>query len=859
MRTETSPQMRLADYSPCPFAVDSVRLVFSLDADRTVVDARMAVRRTGAADAALELNGEGLKLESLAIDGKALPSNRFELSKTGLSIPDVPDRFELASRVIISPKANTALSGLYLSGGRFCTQCEAEGFRRITFWPDRPDVMARFSVRIEADRADFPILLSNGSPGEAGTLPKGRHFAEWDDPHPKPSYLFALCAGDYDVLRDSFNTMDGREVGLAIHVDKGDGPRAAYAMDALKRSMKWDEQVFGRAYDLDVFNIVAVRDFNFGAMENKGLNIFNSAYILADAETATDADFEAIESVVAHEYFHNWTGNRITCRDWFQLCLKEGLTVFRDQEFSSDMRSRAVQRIKDVIRLRARQFPEDSGPLAHPVRPEELGSIDNLYTATVYEKGAELIRVLKNLIGDDAFARGMDLYFERHDGEAVTIEDFYACFAETSGHDLSGMLDWYAQPGTPEVKVDFDPAGGELRLAQRVPGNALARPVPIPLDFAVLDRHSGKTLADHGSASAPLLDTRSLRIRLPEDLPADALLSFNRGFAAPIRISRDQTLEDEIALVARDADPFNQWNDAQRLMRHAINQLVDTGADAPDPAIIEAVRAAAEQRSDDPALAALILRLPTVAEIFIDRDPADAQAIDAARRKVKAALADAMAPLIDETLEQDEPRPFRPDAAQAGVRALRGAAMSLLSARRDDGAADRLTGRFEAAASMTESLAALHALVDLGEDVAKGPLRAFETRWADSPNVLDKWFAAQALAGGEGAVDRVAALTRHPKFDLRTPNRVRSVLAAFAMQNLPAFHRADGAGHRLLAGMVREIDVLNPALAARLLTAFEQWTRLAGPARTSARDTLEDLARAKLSRNASDIVSRALG
>jgi aminopeptidase N len=859
MRTETAPQMRLADYRPYPFAVDTVRLVFSLDPERTIVEARMAIRRTGAPDAPLLLNGEGLKLEAIAIDGKPLGASRFELSETGLAIADVPDRFELSTKVTISPKANTALSGLYISGGRYCSQCEAEGFRRITFWPDRPDVMSRFSVRIEADKADCPILLSNGSPGETGPLPKGRHFAEWDDPHPKPSYLFALCAGDYDVLHDSFTTMEDREVGLAIYVDKGDGPRAAYAMDALKRSMKWDEEVFGRAYDLDVFNIVAVRDFNFGAMENKGLNIFNSAYILADAETATDADFEAIESVVAHEYFHNWTGNRITCRDWFQLCLKEGLTVFRDQEFSSDMRSRAVQRIKDVIRLRARQFPEDSGPLAHPVRPVELGSIDNLYTATVYEKGAELIRVLKNLIGDEAFARGMDLYFDRHDGEAVTIEDFYACFAETSGQDLSGMLDWYAQPGTPEVKVDFDPAGGELRLSQSVPGNSQARALPIPLDFAVIDRKSGATLADQESASARLLDGRSLRIRLPEGLPDDALLSFNRGFAAPVRVRREQSLADEIALVERDADPFNQWNDAQRLMRHAIHGLIGSGEVEPDPAVIEAVRAAAERNLTDPALAALILRLPTVAELFLDRDPADAQAIDTARRRVKAALASAVAPIIEKTLSVEEPAPFRPDAEQAGQRALRGAAMSLISARADADAATRLKERFAAAHSMTESLAALHALVDLGDDVSSEPLAAFEARWKDNPNVIDKWFAAQALAGGEGAVDRVAALTQHPAFDLRTPNRVRSVLAAFAMQNLPAFHRPDGAGHRLLADMVREIDLLNPALAARLLTAFEQWKRLAGPARMSARDTLEGLSRAKLSRNAGDIISRALG
>ncbi|MEL6324329.1 MAG: aminopeptidase N, partial [Pseudomonadota bacterium] len=466
MRTDTPQTVLLADYAPFPFDIDRVSLEFLLHPTETRVTSVLNIRRTSEGDAPLVLDGDGVTLENIEIDGQPLPTSAYDLTETTLTLRQVPDAFELRTIVTINASTNTALSGLYLSGGRFCTQCEATGFRRITFWPDRPDVMSRFTVSITADKSAYPILLSNGSPRSTEDLEDGFHKAIWDDPHRKPSYLFALCAGDYDVLKDAFTTASGRVVDLAIHVDAGEAGKAKWAMDCLKRAMAWDEAVFDREYDLDVFNIVAVRDFNFGAMENKGLNIFNSAYVLADEDSATDLDFQAIESIVAHEYFHNWTGNRITCRDWFQLCLKEGLTVFRDQEFSADMRSRPVQRIKDVIRLRARQFPEDAGPLAHPVRPDSYGAIDNLYTATVYEKGAELIRMLKQLIGADNFARGLEIYFERHDGEAATIEDFYACFESASGQNLSAFRQWYAQPGTPEIIIreSWAPATATLTI-----------------------------------------------------------------------------------------------------------------------------------------------------------------------------------------------------------------------------------------------------------------------------------------------------------------------------------------------------------------------------------------------------------
>ena len=866
MRTDTPIRMRLEDYSPYPFAIDTVDLTFDLDPRRTQVKARMTVRRVGGTNAPLELDGQALTLNDVAIDGRSLEKGTFELDDTHLRITNVPDRFTLTTDVTISPEANTALSGLYMSGGRFCTQCEAEGFRRITFWPDRPDVMSRFRVRLTADARRFPILLSNGSPAGTGSEDGGRHWAEWDDPHPKPSYLFALCAGDYDALRDTFTTMNGRKVDLAIYVDKGDAPRAAYAMDSLKRSMRWDEQRFGREYDLDVFNIVAVRDFNFGAMENKGLNIFNSAYVLADAETATDADFEAIESIVAHEYFHNWTGNRITCRDWFQLCLKEGLTVFRDQEFSAEMRSRPVQRIKDVIRLRARQFPEDGGPLAHAVRPTELASIDNLYTATVYEKGAELIRMLRQIIGEDAFSSGMTLYFNRHDGQAVTIEDFYACFAEASGRDLSDFLVWYAQPGTPNVAIEIGtPTEGAVKVTAlqtipATPGQSEKRPLPMPIRLSVFNAESGEEWPLDGK---PVLTGDRAEFSVPVDaLEPDTglLVSFNRGFAAPIRTETRVSRTDLIRLAEIDTDPFNQWDATQTLLRELILEAADSAShsDIGDHALGEVI-SAARTRFSDPALAALLLRVPTVPELFMERDPAHPTALQDARDFVRKGLANHFADDAHAILTEPEPTPFKPDAVQAGVRALRGSAMALLSARALPQDISRLHTLFKSARSMTESLSALMALVDTGSPSAGDALADFYVRWKSRPTVIDKWFSVQALSPRGDVAARVRRLTEHTDFDLKNPNRVRSVLASFATQNLAAFHAPDGSGHRLLADIVRDVDALNPALSARLLTAFEQWRRLEPAARDSAQQVLNELTRSALSRNASDIASRALG
>jgi len=856
MRTDIPNVIKLEEYEPYPFTLDSVFLNFDLAPESTRVKTRIHVERSAETAQPMVLDGEALTLISVHIDGKPLDDRLYTITDKALTLINPPQKFELEIEVEISPAANTALSGLYTSGGRFCTQCEAVGFRRITYWPDRPDVMSRYAVRIEADKATYPILLSNGSPGATGDLEAGRHFAMWDDPHRKPSYLFALCAGDYDIYKDTFTTSSGRHVDLAIHVDKGEADRAAWAMDSLKRSMKWDEDVFGREYDLDVFNIVAVRDFNFGAMENKGLNIFNSAYVLADEATATDADFEAIESIVAHEYFHNWTGNRITCRDWFQLCLKEGLTVFRDQEFSADMRSRPVQRIKDVIRLRARQFPEDAGPLAHSVRPDQYGSIENLYTATVYEKGAELIRMLKRLIGDAAFSSGMTLYFDRHDGDAATIEDFYACFEEASGQDLSGFRLWYAQAGTPIVTVteswDEDTREFSATFTQAIsatPGQPTKHPIPIPLAGALLDGQGGDA-----HTLDITLDSQEETIGLV--LPQGAsrpLLSLARGFSAPIRIDREMTQDQQLDLARAETDPFNRWDLLQSLLKTQILGATYSGAPE-NPDLVDAVARACENASkNDPAFAALLLRLPDVGELFLDHKPADPAGIAATRKTLKSALAARLGPFIAELLAAPAPTPFKPDATQAGIRALRAACMDLSA--HDEALATRLPTLFEGATSMTEQLAALGALI-AAPSGSKAALSAFYEQWKGNPLVMDKWFAVQARTED---INRIKALRTHPDFDLGNPNRVRALIGVFAMQNLPAFHNPDGSGYAFLAKQVKEVDPLNPSLAARLLTAFEQWRSLAPEAHEKAKSMLAQLAESSLSENVRDILDRTQG
>ncbi|MEZ5996045.1 MAG: aminopeptidase N [Hyphomonadaceae bacterium] len=713
MRDGDNATIHLADYAPPAYQIDEVALVFALEPEATIVAASSHVRRMGASPAPLELVGERLELQSIAIDGHPLTMDKYRLEPGKLIIDAPPANFRLDIVTRINPAGNTHLEGLYMSGGRFCTQCEAEGFRAITYALDRPDVLARYAVRIEADKAAYPTLLSNGNLTESGDMEGGRHYAVWVDPHPKPSYLFALCAGRYESIHDQFVTLSGRKVDLGIYVDPGDAERARYAMDALKRAMKWDEDVFRREYDLDRFNIVAVRDFNFGAMENKGLNVFNSALILADADTATDADFEAIEAVVGHEYFHNWTGNRITCRDWFQLCLKEGLTVYREQEFSADQRSRAVQRIKDVKRLRARQFGEDAGPLAHPVRPSSYQKIDNFYTATVYEKGGEVIRMLKRIVGAEAFDKGMQLYFERRDGTASTVEDFIDCFEEASGKSLAPFMRWYEQAGTPALKARgaYDAAAGAYRLtiSQRIaptPGQSAKAPAPIPLqigfvsaDGAVISAaFAGQTRDEHQI----VLDSAEATFEF-SGVSEPVIASVMRGFSAPVTLDDGLEPAQRLTQMAHDPDPFTRWEAGQAIARAKL--LSEDGPSS--KALIAALGRELDRAQEDPAFAALALRLPDLNELILASSTPDPEALFARREALRREIAGALRERLEPIARARSETPFSPDASAAGRRALKSAALDLLSAL---GPSELFEDAFDGAGNMTEAIAALEAL-----------------------------------------------------------------------------------------------------------------------------------------------------
>jgi aminopeptidase N len=866
MRDAETATVHLSDYTPPAYLIDEIALVFSLDSTATIVAARSHVRRTGDAPAPLVLQGERLDLQSIAIDGAPLDTTQYRIEPGQLVIENPPAAFRLDIVTRINPAANTHLEGLYMSGGRFCTQCEAEGFRAITFALDRPDVLARYAVRIEADKAAYPTLLSNGNLTESGEMENGRHFAVWVDPHPKPSYLFALVAGKFDSIHDQFVTKSGRKVDLGIFVDPGDAERARYAMDALKRAMKWDEEAFLREYDLDVFNIVAVRDFNFGAMENKGLNVFNSSLILADAETATDADFEAIEAVVGHEYFHNWTGNRITCRDWFQLCLKEGLTVYREQEFSADQRSRPVQRIKDVKRLRARQFGEDAGPLAHPVRPAKYQKIDNFYTATVYEKGGEVIRMLKRIIGKDAFERGMQLYFERRDGTASTVEDFIGCFEDAAGRDLAHFMRWYDQAGTPtlDVRGAYDPSARayDLTVSQRTgptPGQPEKTPVLIPLDVSCIaadgarleSKLEGEDIAKLEHALVLEQEQQTFRFSGVMEPPIPAVL---RGFSAPVTLKDDLSARERLAQMAHDPDPFTRWEAGQATARAIL--LGDKEASASE--LATALGRELDRAQEDPAFAALALRLPDLNELILAAHAPDPEALFAAREGLRRTIAAALRERLEAIARARSETPFSPSADAAGRRALKSAALDLLASLGPQ-QADLFRAAFDDAQSMTETAAALEALGASGSAAFDDALAHFYERWNANPLVIDKWFAIQAASPRDDALARVENLRGHADFNTRNPNRVRSLAASFAMRNPRAFHSADGGGYRFLAALAEDIDPQNPALAARLLTPFESWKRFDEGRQAHARAALERLASLpNLSKNTREVVERTL-
>jgi aminopeptidase N len=855
----------LSDYKPPDYRIDHVDLSFALDPARTIVKARLSVRRAprADADAPLVLNGETLELLRIAIDEDDLPPTAYLRDSETLTILRPPQDFMLDIETAISPENNKALSGLYLSSGMFCTQCEAEGFRRITYFPDRPDVLARYSVRIEADKARYPVLLSNGNLLARGDLPCGRHFAQWADPHPKPSYLFALVGGDLAAAEDEFVTRSGRRVALKVFVQPKNLDKCAYTLDALKRAMRWDEEKFGREYDLDIFMIVAVDHFNFGAMENKGLNIFNSAYVLASPETATDADYEAIESIVAHEYFHNWSGNRVTCRDWFQLCMKEGFTVFRDQEFSADMRSRPVQRIKDVRRLWLQQFPEDSGPLAHPVRPESYITIDNLYTATVYEKGAELCRMLKTILGPDRFRAACDLYFTRHDGEAATVENFLKAMEDAGAEDLSQFRRWYSDAGTPEITVseNFDSAGGyTLTLKQSTkptPSQSEKQPRDIPVRFALI-----------GARTGALLEAGLIRLREVEqtarfgpfrDRPVASLL---REYSAPAMLAQPLSLDDRLTIARAEPDLFARWAATEALWRDLA--LAFAGAremTAPEAAMERfagALAASLESAASDPAFAAELLKVPTEPDLVRHVDVIDPARIAAGRRRVREAAAAALKPaLFDLYRRLATNEPYDPSAANAGRRALRNAALGLLVAAGEHDLADRQAAT---AANMTDEAAATAALAFTDTPLRDHALDRFYMKWRGDPLVVNKWLAMRALSPSEGALREVRALTGHEAFDRGNPNKVRSLIGVFSGQNLAGFHRADGAGYRFFAEEIIGLDAANPQLAARLMSALESWRKLEPVRRRHVEAALKEIIAApNRSANLYEMASRLLG
>ncbi|KGJ22287.1 aminopeptidase N [Paracoccus sanguinis] len=843
----------LSEYRPWPFRLHETRLDVTLAPRGTRVQSELRLERVSAGDLTLD-GGAGLRTIAVAIDGSPVPETALTLADETMTIaasalPDGP--CTLSATVEIDPEANTTLEGLYLSGGMFCTQCEAEGFRHITWYPDRPDVMAPFRVTV---RADLPVLLSNGNP-----VASGPGWAEWHDPWPKPAYLFALVAGDLRAVSDRFTTMSGREVALNVWVRPGDEGRAGFALESLVKSMRWDEEVYGREYDLDVFNIVAVDDFNMGAMENKGLNIFNSKLVLASPETATDSDYERIEAVIAHEYFHNWTGNRITCRDWFQLCLKEGLTVFRDQQFTADLRSAAVKRIEDVVTLRARQFREDAGPLAHPPRPDRYDEINNFYTATVYEKGAEVIGMLKRLVGDDGYRAALDLYFDRHDGQAATIEDWLTVFEDATGRDLAQFKRWYTDAGTPELSLSeaWDEKAGRLTLhftqaTRPTPGQPEKPARVIPIAVGLISANSDEVVP-----TTVLEMTEAAQSFSFDGLGGRPIVSLLRGFSAPVTVARKIPRADRAVLMAHDTDPFARWEAANSL---ALDTLVEMAAGGEaDPALTYAYGGVLADSAMDPAFLALMLRLPAEDEVATEiarrGGTPDPDAIHRAREALMEELAAQHARVLDQIMaEMDCPYDYAPDAEQSGARSARLAALAWLS-RLDGG--DRAAEVWAKARNMTERMGALTQLVRAGR--AEAALAGMEAQFGANRLVMDKFFTVQPMAAEPAqAVGIAQSLAARADFDWQNPNRFRALIGGLGA-NHAAFHAGDGSGYDFVADWLIRMDAVNPQTAARMTSLFETWPRYDAGRRARARAALERIAaRPGLSRNTAEMVTRIL-
>ena len=863
---QAPPVINREDYRPFDWLVPETRLGFDLGIDETTVTSTLRVERNpdGSGAPSIRLNGDGIAARSVKVDGKAVTDFDMVGPDLVLDLPGEAHEIEIVTQ--IKPVANSQLMGLYASNGMLCTQCEAEGFRRITFFPDRPDVLSTYTVRMEGDAEAFPVMLCNGNLVEEGDAGNGRRFAEWHDPWRKPCYLFALVAGQLVANSDSFTTCGGREVALNIWVREGDLERTDHAMESLKASMKWDEETFGREYDLDLFNIVAVSDFNMGAMENKGLNVFNTKYVLADPETATDGDFDAVEGVIGHEYFHNWSGNRVTCRDWFQLSLKEGFTVLRDQLFSADMGSEPVKRIEDVRVLRAAQFPEDSGPLAHPIRPDSYQEISNFYTATVYNKGAEVIRMMRTMVGEAAFREGCDLYFQRHDGEAATCEDFVKAIEDGTGADLTQFRLWYSQAGTPTVRVKQIHENGfaTLRLTQEVPatpGQPEKQPMPIPLKVALFDRETGK----HHGEELIVLDQQT------QDFPFKGflrppVLSINRGFSAPVNIvAEERPVEDLVFLAAKDDDPFARYEAmhsliVQHLVKAVKDDFVDERAkDVDRDAISQAFESVLFDEELDDLMRGELLALPTVGILAERFEQADPGRIHAEREGLKAWLGEELEEDFQELYDRSAEVEYARDAASAGARKVKTMALSYLAAADPEDAAERAARQYALADNMTDRQGALMVLCSLEVPERERALANFHERYADNDLVVDKWFALQAGSAHPDVLDHVRELAEHPDFRLTNPNRVRSLYMAMAV-NPAAFHAEDGEGYRIIGDLIRTLDPINAQTAARFVPALGRWRRIEESRAAMMRNQLERIiAVPDLSRDTLEQATKSLG
>jgi aminopeptidase N len=870
----------LADYRPPDFSIDSVELHFTLDEATTRVHSRLAMRRNeGAGARPLVLNGRDLELVSVTVDGHVLDAGEYELGVETLTIPSLPSVFTLEVVTHIHPRDNTSLGGLYTSGGNFCTQCEAEEFRKITYYLDRPDVMARFTTTIDADKARYPVLLSNGNRVAAGDGENGRHWAKWEDPFPKPCYLFALVAGDLACIEDRFTTLSGREVTLQVYVQHHNIDKCDHAMRSLKNAMAWDEKVYGREYDLDLYMIVAVDDFNMGAMENKGLNVFNSRYVLARPDTATDADYQGIEGVIGHEYFHNWSGNRVTCRDWFQLSLKEGFTVYRDEEFSADMGSRGVKRIEDVNILRTHQFREDAGPMAHPVRPDSYAEINNFYTVTVYNKGAEVVRMLAHLVGEEGFRRGTDLYFQRFDGQAVTTDDFVAAIEEANGADFSQFKRWYSQAGTPVVQVtqDYDAQQKTLRLTVRqhcppTPGQAEKLPFHIPLAMGLLDEDGNDlplTLAAdkqaHDAGSRVLHVTEAEQVFEFHNLAAAPVPSLLRGFSAPVRLETDLSDEQRYFLMAHDSDPFNRWEAGQQMAVKIILGLVDDIQQGRllqlDEAYVAAMQKVLLDEHMDKALIAAALTLPAEAYLAEFMTVIDPLAIHQARLFVRQTLAARLREHWYARYQANrDDGDYDISAAAMGQRALKNVCLAYLMELDEASSRELCLSQYAGAQNMTDVMAALGCLNQHAGEERDRTLADFYSQWQDEALVVDKWFSLQAMSRLPDTLQQVKALMQHPAFTLKNPNKVRALIGAFCNGNLVNFHQASGEGYQFLTDQVLALDKLNPQVAARMSNALSQWRKYdAGRQRQMQAQLQRLLAEPGLSRDVYEVVSKSLG